>query len=61
MPLAQNVFTSENNIAGGFDINQMPSIDWNKYCDMVTVNYVLYTRIEDNFNVCASYNKRGEP
>ncbi|MBB1331391.1 TonB-dependent receptor [Pseudoalteromonas sp. SR43-7] len=49
MPLAQNVFTSENNIAGGFDINQMPSIDWNKYRDMVTASYVPYTRIEDNF------------
>ena len=49
MPLAQNVFTSESNIVGGFDINQMPSIDWNKYRDMVTANYVPYTRIEDNF------------
>ncbi|MBB1445143.1 TonB-dependent receptor [Pseudoalteromonas sp. SG43-3] len=49
MPLAQNVFTSENNIAGGFDINQMPSIDWNKYRDIVTASYVPYTRIEDNF------------
>jgi len=49
MPLAQNVFTSESNIAGGFDINQMPSIDWDKYRDMVTANYVPYTRIEDNF------------
>ncbi|MBB1297004.1 TonB-dependent receptor [Pseudoalteromonas sp. SR41-7] len=49
MPLAQNVFTSENNIAGGFDINQMPSIDWNKYRDMITASYVPYTRIEDNF------------
>ena len=49
MPLAQNVFTSESNIVGGFDINQMPSIDWNKYRDMVTASYVPYTRIEDNF------------
>ncbi|MBZ2193347.1 TonB-dependent receptor [Pseudoalteromonas arctica] len=49
MPLAQNVFTSESNIVGGFDINQMPSIDWDKYRDMVTANYVPYTRIEDNF------------
>ncbi len=49
MPLAQNVFTSESNIVGGFDINQMPSIDWNKYRDMATANYVPYTRIEDNF------------
>jgi len=49
MPLAQNVFKSESNIVGGFDINQMPSIDWNKYRDMVTANYVPYTRIEDNF------------
>ncbi|MBH0022406.1 TonB-dependent receptor [Pseudoalteromonas sp. SWXJ133] len=49
MPLAQNVFTSESNIAGGFNINQMPSIDWDKYRDMVTANYVPYTRIEDNF------------
>ncbi|MEM5534349.1 TonB-dependent receptor [Pseudoalteromonas arctica] len=49
MPLAQNVFTSESNIVRGFDINQMPSIDWDKYRDMVTANYVPYTRIEDNF------------
>ncbi|MBH0088995.1 TonB-dependent receptor [Pseudoalteromonas sp. NSLLW218] len=49
MPLAQNVFASESNIVGGFDINQMPSIDWNKYRDMVTASYVPYTRIEDNF------------
>ncbi|PKG66725.1 MULTISPECIES: TonB-dependent receptor [Pseudoalteromonas] len=49
MPLAQNVFTSESNIVGGFDINQMPSIDWDKYRDMVTTSYVPYTRIEDNF------------
>ncbi|MBH0040449.1 TonB-dependent receptor [Pseudoalteromonas sp. SWN166] len=49
MPLAQNVFTNESNIAGGFNINQMPSIDWDKYRDMVTANYVPYTRIEDNF------------
>ncbi|MBH0001157.1 TonB-dependent receptor [Pseudoalteromonas sp. SWYJZ12] len=49
MPLAQNVFTSESNIVGGFDINQMPSIDWDKYRDMVTASYVPYTRIEDNF------------
>ncbi|WP_024591188.1 MULTISPECIES: TonB-dependent receptor [unclassified Pseudoalteromonas] len=49
MPLAQNVFTSESNIVGGFGINQMPSIDWDKYRDMVTASYVPYTRIEDNF------------
>ena len=42
MPLAQNVFTSESNIVGGFDINQMPSIDWDKYRDMVTAEYVPY-------------------
>lgn len=49
MPLAQDIFTSQSNIVGGFNINQMPSIDWDKYRNEVTANYVPYTRIEDNF------------
>ncbi|MGE6448695.1 TonB-dependent receptor [Pseudoalteromonas tetraodonis] len=49
MPLAQDVFINEGNIAGGFNINQMPGIDWQKYRDIVTSHYVPYTRKEDNF------------
>ncbi|KAA1153354.1 TonB-dependent receptor [Pseudoalteromonas sp. FUC4] len=49
MPLAQGVFTNQTNIIGGFSINQMPSVDWDKYRDLVTANYNPYTRIEDNF------------
>lgn len=49
MPLAQDVFTNQTNIIGGFGINQMPSVDWDKYRDLVTANYNPYTRIEDNF------------
>uniref|UniRef100_UPI003567B002 TonB-dependent receptor n=1 Tax=Pseudoalteromonas sp. TaxID=53249 RepID=UPI003567B002 len=49
MPLAKDVFTSESNIAGGFNINHMPTIDWQKYRDIITSNYVPYTRKEDNF------------
>ncbi|MEL0649301.1 TonB-dependent receptor [Pseudoalteromonas agarivorans] len=49
MPLAQDVFTNQTNIIGGFSINQMPSVDWDKYRDLVTANYNPYTRIEDNF------------
>ncbi|WP_350552290.1 TonB-dependent receptor [Pseudoalteromonas sp. 120-MNA-CIBAN-0494] len=49
MPAAQDVFINQGNIAGGFNINQMPSIDWDKYRDMITSNYVPYTRMEDNF------------
>ncbi|MFP3458408.1 hypothetical protein R0J89_19355, partial [Psychrobacter sp. SIMBA_152] len=44
MPLAQDVFINEGNIAGGFNINQMPGIDWDKYRDIVTSHYVPYTR-----------------
>ncbi|GEB71567.1 TonB-dependent receptor [Pseudoalteromonas carrageenovora] len=49
MPLAQDVFTNQTNIIGGFSINQMPSVDWDKYRDLVTASYNPYTRIEDNF------------
>ncbi|MCW1720199.1 TonB-dependent receptor [Pseudoalteromonas sp. A3] len=49
MPLAEGVFINQTNIVGGFNINQMPSIDWDKYRDLVTDNYTPYTRIEDNF------------
>ncbi|ATC95086.1 TonB-dependent receptor [Pseudoalteromonas tunicata] len=49
MPLAKDVFTSEDNLIGGFSINQMPTIDWDKYRNTILTNYVPYTRIEDNF------------
>ncbi|MDP4536667.1 TonB-dependent receptor [Alkalimonas collagenimarina] len=51
MPLAKDVFKTqgEGNIAGGFNINLMPVIDWDKYRDIILANYQLYTRIEDNF------------
>lgn len=51
MPAAADVLNSsgEDNIAGGFDINLMPTINWDKYRDIITSNYVPYTRIEDQF------------
>lgn len=51
MPAANKVIntSSEGNIPGGFNINVMPTINWNAYRDMITSNYQLYTRIEDNF------------
>ncbi|MDF2178607.1 TonB-dependent receptor [Aliiglaciecola sp. CAU 1673] len=51
MPLAQDVLNSsgEGNIAGGFNINLMPTINWDKYRDIILSNYVPYTRIEPNF------------
>lgn len=51
MPQAQDVFNveGESNIAGGFNINLMPTINWDKYRDYIYSNYVPYTRIEDNF------------
>lgn len=51
MPSATTVFNSqgEENIAGGFNINVMPTINWDQYRDYIYSNYVPYTRIEDNF------------
>ena len=51
MPAAQDVFnrTGESNLTGGFNINLMPTINWDKYRDYINSNYVPYTRIEDNF------------
>lgn len=51
MPLARDVLKpeGEGNIAGGFDINLMPVVDWDKYRDIILSNYKPYTRIEDNF------------
>ncbi|MCL1036810.1 TonB-dependent receptor [Shewanella submarina] len=51
MPLAMDILNTsgEGNIAGGFDINLMPTIDWEKYRSLILQNYVPYTRIEDNF------------
>ncbi|MCV2885518.1 TonB-dependent receptor [Aestuariibacter sp. AA17] len=34
----------EQNITGGFNINVMPTINWDKYRDIVTDNYQEYTR-----------------
>ena len=51
MPAASDVINpqSAGNIPGGFAINVMPTINWDKYREMITSNYQLYTRIEDNF------------
>ncbi|MBT3136179.1 TonB-dependent receptor [Alteromonas sp. ALT199] len=51
MPSAEEVLNTsgEGNIAGGFDINLMPTINWEKYRDLVVSNYTPYTRIEDQF------------
>ena len=39
---------SEGNIVGGFDINVMPTINWDAYRDIVTSNYHAYTNVEPN-------------
>ncbi|WP_082665406.1 TonB-dependent receptor [Pseudoalteromonas sp. H105] len=51
MPSLQDVLNaeSEQNIAGGFDVNTMPSINWQKYRDLVTSEYAKYTRREPDF------------
>jgi TonB-dependent receptor len=40
---------SEQNIAGGFEVNTMPTINWDQYRDIVTNEYVKYTRREPDF------------
>ncbi|WP_206483047.1 TonB-dependent receptor [Thalassotalea sp. G2M2-11] len=40
---------SEQNIPGGFDVNVMPTINWDRYRDIVTSEYVKYTRREPDF------------
>ena len=37
---------AEQNITGGFDINVMPTINWDEYRNLVTSAYVPYTRRE---------------
>ena len=51
MPSLQDVLNaeSEQNIAGGFEVNTMPSINWQKYRDLVTSEYAKYTRREPDF------------
>lgn len=41
--------TGMGNIAGGFNINLMPTINWNAYANYLADNFVRYTRNEDNF------------
>ncbi|MDN3380238.1 MULTISPECIES: TonB-dependent receptor [unclassified Pseudoalteromonas] len=51
MPNLEDVLNqeSEKNIAGGFEVNTMPSINWQQYRDIVTNEYVKYTRREPDF------------
>ncbi|WP_394189627.1 TonB-dependent receptor [Pseudoalteromonas atlantica] len=51
MPSLQDVLNaeSEQNIAGGFEVNTMPSINWQKYRSIVTSEYAKYTRREPDF------------
>lgn len=51
MPNLEDVLNreSEQNIAGGFEINTMPTINWQQYRDVVTNEYVKYTRREPDF------------
>ncbi len=39
----------EQNIPAGFDINIMPTINWDRYRDVVTSNYEKFTRREPDF------------
>ncbi|WP_105258962.1 TonB-dependent receptor [Pseudoalteromonas sp. T1lg88] len=51
MPNLEDVLNSrsEQNIPGGFDVNVMPTINWDKYRDLVTSEYAKYTRKEPDF------------
>ncbi|WP_462158735.1 TonB-dependent receptor [Pseudoalteromonas sp. GB56] len=51
MPRLEDVLNqqSEGNIPGGFSVNVMPTIDWDKYRDVVTSEYVKLTRKEPDF------------
>ncbi|MFC3032196.1 TonB-dependent receptor [Pseudoalteromonas fenneropenaei] len=40
---------SEQNIPGGFSVNVMPTINWDRYRDIVTSQYVKHTRREPDF------------
>ncbi|MBE0380605.1 TonB-dependent receptor [Pseudoalteromonas prydzensis] len=51
MPNLEDILNkeSEKNIAGGFEVNTMPTINWQQYRDIVTNEYVKYTRREPDF------------
>lgn len=51
MPNLEDILNkeSEQNIAGGFEVNTMPTINWQQYRDIVTNEYVKYTRREPDF------------
>ncbi|GLX77362.1 TonB-dependent receptor [Thalassotalea insulae] len=42
-------FNPMGNIPGGFNINIMPSINWDRYASYLSDNFVKYTRREPNF------------
>ena len=50
MPAFEDVLNeqAEQNITGGFNINVMPTINWDRYRELVASNYVEYTRRETN-------------
>lgn len=51
MPDATTIMNANSigNISGGFDINIMPSINWDAYANYLNDNFVKYTRHEPNF------------
>ncbi|CAH9050525.1 Vitamin B12 transporter BtuB [Pseudoalteromonas holothuriae] len=51
MPALEQVLNShsEQNIPGGFEVNTMPTINWDKYRQIVTNDYVKHTRKEPDF------------
>lgn len=51
MPIFTDVLNEngEQNIVGGFDVNVMPTINWDKFRDVITQDFVEYRRIEPDF------------
>ncbi len=51
MPLITDILNSRpmGNIPGGFDMNVMPTIDWDRYREIVIGQFPKYTRREPNF------------
>lgn len=51
MPKLEDILnaTSEQNIPGGFEVNAMPTINWDRYREIVTSEYVKHTRREPDF------------
>ncbi|RRS06890.1 TonB-dependent receptor [Pseudoalteromonas sp. J010] len=51
MPKLEDILnaTSEQNIPGGFEVNTMPTINWDRYREIVTSEYVKHTRREPDF------------